>query len=63
MDRVKHGTVNSCARHGMAKLSAIEVAAILTTTVKPKIMAEWFGVTDRTVRDVRNNVSWKEMGA
>lgn len=59
-DRVSHGTLLSGERHPRAILSAADVAAIrLRAADAAADLADEFGVSDTTIRDVRSGRRWR----
>ena len=58
MDRVRHNTSNRGENHGLAKLTEVEVMQIFCCVGTQTEIAEKFGVTRRTVSDIKNGKTW-----
>ena len=65
LDRRAHGTKSPCGWRWRPKLTPEQVLQIRALKGRKKQceIAEMFGVTDTTVRDVQSGRSWKKLGA
>lgn len=65
-DTISHGTHNRGENCGMSKLTGYKVAeirAFLASGARPKEIAKKFGVSDRTIRHIRDGDRWSYSGA
>jgi hypothetical protein len=58
LDRVRDGTDNRGERHGMAKLTADDVAAIRKDRSKHKTIAKNYRISQSHVSDIKSRKSW-----
>lgn len=54
-------TDNTGQNHGMHKFSEQAAVFIRTTKIAPRILAKKYGISDRTVSDIRRGKSWKHL--
>lgn len=59
-DRQAKGRQSRGEKHGSAKLTAIQVAAIRQDRRHCTVVAADYGVHDRAIRSIWNGESWKE---
>lgn len=57
-DKIRHGTSNRGERHGMAKLSAVEVLAIREMAVPSRQIAKAFGISQTMVSKIKRGEAW-----
>lgn len=57
-DKVLHGTSNRGERHGMAKLSVVEVLAIREMEVSSRKVAKAFGISQTMVSKIKRGEAW-----
>lgn len=57
-DKLLHGTSNRGERHGMAKLSTVEVLAIREMAVPSRQIAKAFGISQTMVSKIKRGEAW-----
>lgn len=58
MDRVRHGTSNRGASHGLARLTAEQVHAIRASDLKHFQLAKLYGVSRSHITTIRSGRAW-----
>ena len=64
MDKVLHGTSNQGSRHGMAKLTEVQVLEIRDRLLKGESSADVareFSICERYARGIKNQACWKHL--
>ena len=56
-----HGTQATCEKHPHAKLTNIQALTIYRSQLPTRVLAEQYGLSQRTVQSIRRGSYWKEV--